>query len=161
MTEFMIALSFLGSGYFLTGLALVALALFLIWKKPLRYVWLIAINLLLSSLVNEGLKNVFQKPRPNLNQLVAVTGYSFPSGHAMVSTAFYGLLIFLCITLMKHRAKYFFSGFLGLLILAIGLSRVYLGVHYLSDVLGGFAVGTAWVVLMITVYSCIFRAKRI
>jgi undecaprenyl-diphosphatase len=81
--------------------------------------------------------------------LVDVSGFSFPSGHAMISSAFYGYMIYLVVIRLKTRIKYLLAGLLGLLVLAIGVSRIYLGVHYASDVLVGFAAGFAWLILFI------------
>lgn len=91
--------------------------------------------------LNEGLKSFVQRERP-LHQLVEVTGYSFPSGHAMVGLAFYGLLAYLlCRHLRNGTLRYTLIIFFMLLVLVIGVSRIYLGVHYPSDVLAGFAAG--------------------
>ena len=93
-------------------------------------------------MTSEVLKNVFQRTRPELAPLVPAPGYSFPSGHALMSAAFYGFLAYL---LFRHcpspLLKWSLVSLLTLLVLAIGFSRVYLGVHYLSDVLAGFAAG--------------------
>jgi undecaprenyl-diphosphatase len=111
--------------------------------------WRIAWNLTLVSLLNTILKTIIQRPRPGLHHLVDVSGFSFPSGHAMISSAFYGYMIYLVVIRLKTRIKYLLAGLLGLLVLAIGVSRIYLGVHYASDVLVGFAAGFAWLILFI------------
>ncbi|WP_237721536.1 phosphatase PAP2 family protein [Paenisporosarcina sp. TG20] len=100
------------------------------------------------------LKQMFARARPDLNQLIEVGGYSFPSGHSTNAVAFYGILSFI---LWRHvRTK---SGRTIVVIssistiLMIGLSRIYLGVHYPSDVIGGFLVGGLWLTITIWLYQ--------
>ncbi len=92
-------------------------------------------------LCNLVLKNIFSRQRPLDIMLVQEHTNSFPSGHSFVSMAFYSLLIYLIITHIKHPVKWVMCGLVSLLILAIGLSRIYLGVHYPSDVVAGFCGG--------------------
>lgn len=86
-------------------------------------------------------KDIVQRPRP-LNMLLPETGFSFPSGHATISVIFFGFLIYLAITRLKStKVKTSLTVIAILLVLIIGLSRVYLHVHWLSDVIGGFLLG--------------------
>ncbi|WP_417897180.1 phosphatase PAP2 family protein [Bacillus haimaensis] len=91
------------------------------------------------------LKHVFQRPRPSLNPAYDGNGFSFPSGHATGSIILYGFMIYL---IARERKLIIgrVAAIIGLLFLIIfvGFSRVYLDVHYPSDILGGFAVGTIW-----------------
>jgi len=95
------------------------------------------------SLLNKGLKMLFERARPDdILPLIEQGGYSFPSGHAVTSMAFYGMLLFLLQTRMEDRKKTnALSLVLLLLIVLIGPSRIYLGVHYPTDVLAGWAEG--------------------
>lgn len=86
-------------------------------------------------------KNIFQRPRPEILQLITIDGFSFPSGHSTYSMAIYGYLIYLINSLSKTKYKNIFIFLLVLLIFNIGLSRIYLGVHYFSDVFAGFVSG--------------------
>lgn len=86
-------------------------------------------------------KNVFQRPRPEILQLITIDGFSFPSGHSTYSMAIYGYLIYLLNDLSKSKNKNIFITLLVVLIFSIGLSRIYLGVHYFSDVFAGFLSG--------------------
>ncbi|HEX6922907.1 MAG TPA: phosphatase PAP2 family protein, partial [Bacillales bacterium] len=93
---------------------------------------------------------IFQRQRPEIHRLIEVTGYSFPSGHAMGSFVFYGMLGYFFILFLK--SEYLKAGstlLMAGLIFMIGFSRVYLGVHYPSDVLAGFAAGGAWLTICI------------
>jgi len=107
------------------------------------------------------LKNLFGRPRPENPLLRTVSGLSFPSGHALISVAFYGLLIYL---LWHNISNKILRGFLIILllilILMIGVSRIYLRVHYASDVLAGFAMGLIWLVLSIWTVRKIERFTR-
>lgn len=96
------------------------------------------------------LKNLFDRPRPDIPLLEEARGLSFPSGHALMSVTFYGLLIYIVWKLVKLRwLKWTLMIMLVLLIFVIGFSRIYLRVHYASDVLAGFAIGFLWLVFSI------------
>lgn len=107
-------------------------------------------NLGISALLNNILKMILQRPRPTGYRLIEETGYSFPSGHSMASMAFYGFFIYLVYKNVKNKyIKWGLIAVLSLLIVLIGLSRVYLGVHYLSDVLGGFLVTISYLIIYV------------
>ena len=101
-----------------------------------------------------ALKGFFQRSRPVLGApILSETGYSFPSGHSTVSMCFYGVLIYLVLRHCKEPwARFILCFVLASLIVLIGLSRVYLGVHYPSDVIAGFCIGIAWLSLCCCVY---------
>lgn len=100
-------------------------------------------------------KNLFARPRPPLEyRLIHATDFSFPSGHSFISICFYGILVYFVFQYMENKfLKYFLIFTLSLLIFSIGFSRVYLGVHYPSDIIGGFALGIFWLSLWITIYK--------
>ncbi len=145
LTSFMIIITFLASGTFL-GLISALLVISILFKKRKNsfYTAMLVINISLSSLINVGLKNLINRTRPDILKLVEVTGFSFPSGHSMASMSFYGFAMYLCFRFYKGKCKVAIVNSLILLILLIGFSRIYLGVHYASDVLGGFAFGLFW-----------------
>ena len=108
----------------------------------------IFINLGLSALVNFILKQILQRPRPIEHRIIDETGYSLPSGHSMVSMAFYGFLIYLIYKNVKNRyLKIILIFLLSTLIISIGISRIYLGVHYTSDVIAGFLVAITYLII--------------
>lgn len=111
-------------------------------------IWL---NLGISALLNQILKHIIQRPRPTEYRIIDVSGYSFPSGHSMVSTAFYGFLIYLIYKNIKNKyLKISLITLLSILIFLIGMSRIYLGVHYTSDVLAGFLISISYLIIFIT-----------
>ena len=112
--------------------------------------------LMLATISNIVLKKVINRARPSLEHLVSVNTLSYPSGHSMSAMAFYGFIIFLCLRYEMHRwIRYLLITILALLILSIGISRIYLGVHYPSDVAAGFIGGLIWVAFCAVVFSLI------
>ena len=108
-------------------------------------------NLVIITVLNQLLKRILQRPRPTEFRIIEETGYSFPSGHSMVSMAFYGYLIYLIYRYVKNKyVKWIAIAFLIVLFCSIGVSRIYLGVHYTSDVLGGFLVSISYLILFIS-----------
>lgn len=160
ITEFMKLITFFGSGTFLSVFTFIIILVFFRKGKYSFFVSTITINLVLIALLNSGIKYIFKKSRPDILRLVEVSGYSFPSGHSMVSMGFYGFLIYLCVSNMKTRWKYLDAAALAILILLIGLSRIYLGVHYFSDVIGGFSFGLFWVGICSILINKQYRKKH-
>lgn len=142
-------ISFLCSTWFL----LFTTILIMIFSKNKKNGFYIALNVLLCFLLNQIFKLIFARNRPIDINLIVENGYSFPSGHSMVSLAFYGFFIYIIIhkNLPKNR-KIIYCSLLALLTLLIGISRIYLGVHYASDVLGGFALSMAYLIIYIKIF---------
>ena len=141
-------ITYFGSAYVLIPLT----ALLFVLTKNKKLNILIGSNLLLVTFLNQFLKIVFQRPRPEEYRLISESGYSFPSGHSMVSMAFYGLLIYIVYRYVKNvYVKYGLMVILFMLILFIGISRIYLGVHYTSDVMGGFLLSISYLIVFIRV----------
>ena len=103
------------------------------------------LNLGLVLVINQVVKHLVARPRPDGFRLVAESGYSFPSAHSMVAMAFFGLMVWMIWHYGRSRSIRWIGtiGF-SLVIVLIGFSRVYLGVHYASDVIGGFCISLAW-----------------
>lgn len=145
LTNIMKIITFLGS-----ALSIILLTvLLIIVVKGKRNKILILINVIVTTLLNQLLKNAFQRGRP-IDSIIEESGYSFPSGHSMVSMAFYGFLIYL---VYKSNIKYkgLIVGLLSVLIVLIGISRIYLGVHYPTDVIGGFTLSLSYLLLFIDI----------
>ena len=132
----------------LTALAAAALA----WAgRTWRPLWITALTLAGSQLLVATIKLLVARPRPSaIFAVLTAHGYSFPSGHATSSLAAFGILAWLTNTVMSHRpAQAVVRTIAGLLAAGIGLSRIYLGVHYLSDVLAAWALGAGWLTAVI------------
>ena len=152
LTRYMIIMSFIGSWVSIVGIIFVLLIF--AWRKKIRSdIWYkIVITAGASAILNEILKLVFNRVRPDVIQLTVAHGLSFPSGHSMNGMVFFGMLALVIITELKTNWKYFYAILLGLLILNIGISRIYLGLHYPSDVVGGFLFGAF-------ILSAVWRVK--
>lgn len=135
----------------------IILGIILLLIKSLRekYGVKFAIATLSSTALYQIMKYIFQRPRPDLAlRLIEQGGYSFPSGHSMNCLVSYGILIYLLLRYCENRrlAKLLSFG-LGLLTILIGFSRVYVGVHYPTDIIGGWSLGIAVLVAMIYAFE--------
>lgn len=142
MTEFFKLCSFLGSTYFYV--VTIAL-LFIVRGRKELYT---GIHLLIIQAINRIIKFIVKRPRPDkIYHMVTETNFSFPSGHSMSAMAGYGLFI---IELKNSEWRYKKVGmiFLAVMIFLIGLSRIYLGVHYFSDVIGGFLLSLSYILFV-------------
>ncbi len=115
-----------------------------------------------SAVLNQLLKGLFERPRPQFEHpLLVETSYSFPSGHAMESFVVYGMLTYFAVLALRsweQRVGVVLGA--ALLVVLIGFSRMYLGVHYLSDVLAGYAAGGVWLSTLVTGAETIRRGKK-
>ena len=137
-------------------LIVLALMLFIFIKNKKIGISIIS-NLAIITLLNQLLKRIVQRPRPTEFRIVEESGYSFPSGHSMVSMAFYGYLIYLIYKYVKNKyLKWISIILLSILICSIGISRIYLGVHYTSDVLGGFFISISYLIIYISAVNKFF-----
>lgn len=138
----------------LGGVAFIVLAGVLIFMFCKKIRWFVTFDLVGVTLINQAIKHIIRRPRPNVLRLVEEDGYSFPSGHSMVSMAFYGIIIYLVYKNVTNKyLKWTLITLLSLLILSIGFSRIYVGVHYFTDVVGGFLLGLAYLIIYINIYN--------
>jgi undecaprenyl-diphosphatase len=152
--QVMLFFTYLGRHEFLIPANLLLIAYFLFIKKHRWYSIKIPAIALSSLALMFGLKRLFDRDRPLVPLLEQARGLSFPSGHALMSVTFYGLLIYIVFKGFKNKAfKWTLIGLLLLLILTIGFSRIYLRVHYASDVIAGFCVGLLWLVICVWVLN--------
>lgn len=150
ITVFMKAITDLGSAPAIVGISLVVLTWFAYYKRASHFMVLATAIIGASSMIYL-MKHTFLRARPPLFlHLVSEDSYSFPSGHTFISLVFYGLLMYFVI---RHeytlRAKIFTCIASGLFIFFVGFSRIYLGVHWPSDVLGSWVMGGVWLVIVI------------
>lgn len=150
----------LGSARILIAMMILPMA-YLIYRKRYAAFFLLPGVFWAEHGLNTFLKKWIARGRPDFPQLVHETGYSFPSGHAMNASAVYGLLIFLIAPLIQTKWIRVLWVACGLtLILLIGFSRLFLRVHFLTDVLAGYCAGGLFVALSAFVLICIDRRRR-
>ena len=137
LTDFFKFMTFLGEGVSIASFCVLALIVTFILKK--RNIGLIVAGCVtFNSLFSEGLKRIIQRPRPEILRLINESSYSFPSSHTLASVSLCGILIYFILKSEWDRnVKIIISSLLVLFPLLIGISRIYLGVHNASDVLGG------------------------
>lgn len=139
ITAVMKAVSYIGDVLFIICLSLL---LFAIPKVRNDYAIPVSSAIIVSTVLNLILKSIIARTRPDVMRLVEVTNYSFPSGHAMVNMALYSMIVLLIHNYVKN-VKIQISAFLffGTLVTLIGFSRIYLGAHYVTDVIAGWCMG--------------------
>ena len=145
LTAIMKFFTFIGSGNAIFVIAVIVM--FFLYKVLHHRFELLFFTIVVlgAGILNGMLKDIFQRARPDLHRLIEIGGYSFPSGHAMSAMAVYGALAFL---LWRHISTRFGRNLLilfsAMMIFMIGISRVYLGVHYPSDIIGGYFASGFW-----------------
>jgi len=148
-------ISFLGAQVLATLLLIVAVTLLV--RRDWRQLAVLAVTCGGGALLNVALKQAFHRTRPSFASEFAVTSWSFPSGHAMDSLIAYGLLAYWLQRRFPQRRGLILAG-AAALIFVIGYARIYLGVHYLSDVVAGYSAGGVWLAVCITGYR--FAERR-
>ena len=134
---------------------LLILTVILAYYKRYKEAVLITLTTNSAFLLNAFFKEIFKKMRPALEyHLTSVDGYGFPSGHAIIAVCFYGTLIYIIFRLIKANwLKYTLAGLLILLIILISLSRIYLGVHYPTDIAASLFLGVFIIFFWINLYN--------
>ena len=126
------------------GISLICITIFLIPKLRNKLGLPVSIAVSTSFILNIILKVIFARERPDILRLVTENSYSFPSGHAMINMALYTVLIIYAYKSIKSkRIKYPLIILMMILVIAIGFTRIYLGVHYAGDIIGGWLLGFA------------------
>ena len=156
LTKYFVFVTNVGDLYgYLIVVGISAIISFLAFKKWRGVVQTVFV-LILASISNMMLKRFIDRARPGIEHLVSVETLSYPSGHAMSAMAFYGFLIYLFVRLKINKIlKTAVITLLVFLILSIGISRIYLGVHYPSDIAGGYIAGFIWVVFCILIFNLV------
>ena len=156
LDSFMVLLTQAGEAF--VGIIVAVLA-FCLWRQGrLPEAILIMVSVIGGVLIDFGLKALFARPRPNIiPPLVRPTTYSFPSGHTFAAVSLYGVMA----VLFWRRQRYGWAVFSSLWIPAIAFSRIYLGAHYPSDVVGSITVGIVWVAVVLVVYGRLYPVHRL
>ncbi len=154
LTAIMKFFTFVGSGNAIFVIAVVVMFFLYVLLHHRSELVFFAIVIAFASLLNQMLKDFFHRARPDFHRLVEIGGYSFPSGHAMAAMAVYGALAFI---LWRHIPTRIGRSILiilsAIMIFMIGISRVYLGVHYPSDIIGGYFASALWLTIAIWFYQ--------
>jgi undecaprenyl-diphosphatase len=146
--------------WFAVGTGIVSVWLWIKKKRIAALFFIFTISA--GGILNSTLKEIFQRDRPRLYAEYDAVGFSFPSGHAMGSMIFYGFLIYLCLVSgLRRQLKWLAAAMLFILILFVGFSRIYLSVHFFTDILAGFAAGIIWLVVCLSILEFTYwRLKR-
>lgn len=156
-------LAHLGSPPVIVGIGLAAALTGAVWRKVRGAAWTLPIAIFGSGLIIQIVKMFVQRPRPaavphGFQPLLHETGYSFPSGHSLIAMTVYGLLGYFALHLVSHRwARVTIRVLTVLLVFAIGASRVYVGVHYPTDVLAGWTAGVPWLITCLGLHELLTR----
>lgn len=146
LTSFLKIVTLFGGEYVIL---LITFSFFFLKNK--KFFLSLFVDMILIVFFNYFLKLVFLRERPVDLMIINETGYSFPSGHSMIAVSFYGFIIFLIWRMnIKKIYKFLFSLFTGFLIFLIGISRIYLGVHFPSDVIGGYSISLCFLIVYIS-----------
>ncbi|RDU36465.1 PAP2 family protein [Neobacillus piezotolerans] len=161
LTKLMLLITMAGSVAWITVAVIIVIAVSFL-KRKWRVGLFIGLSSGVGSIFNIFLKELFKRQRPDIEPLIVEQGFSFPSGHSMGSMIFYGAAAFLVFHYAKKAStKTFGCGILLLIIFMIGISRIYLGVHYPSDIIGGFTAGGAWLTVCIILFFYFEKRRKV
>jgi len=150
LDQLMMSITRLGNPELVVVIVLVNLGWFL-WRGRRLEAWMFIVACVGALVLNQGLKLIFARPRPVLwPPLIHETSYSFPSGHALGALVLYGFLAHVYACWYPRQSRWIY-GIASSLIALIGFSRLYLGVHYPTDIAAGFSVGFLWLIMCILI----------
>lgn len=161
LTRIMKGFTFLGSSLVATLLSVIAFLFLWLVLRHRKELLIFILSVGGSEIWNIIIKQWMQRQRPNTHRLIEISGFSFPSGHSMAAFALYGTLTYL---LWRHIPA--LAGRLAMIVigvaltLLIGISRIYLGVHYPSDVFGGYLASAAWLMLSIYIFEKYWKPRE-
>ncbi|MCM2997254.1 phosphatase PAP2 family protein [Paenibacillus cellulositrophicus] len=160
LTRIMKGFTFLGSSLVATLLSVIAFLFLWLVLRHRKELLMFLLSVGGSEIWNIIIKNWMQRQRPNTHRLIEISGFSFPSGHSMAAFALYGTLTYL---LWRHIPS--LAGRIAMIVigvaltLLIGISRIYLGVHYPSDVFGGYLASATWLMLSIYIFEKYWKPR--
>lgn len=158
LTGLLKTFTWIGSGFGVVPITLVICVIIFFKLGKQNQAYLFAFVMVSTILLNEGVKRIFTRDRPEIHRLMDAGGFSFPSGHTMMAVSLYAMIVYVTWPYTKditQRLSLIFSAFLVAFLIAI--SRIYVGVHYPSDIAGGFFMSTGWLTLALFIYKRKFR----
>lgn len=159
LTSIMKLFTNIGSTTSVTLLAILTLGV-LLWKKYRAQAVLFTIVLVGTGILNQVLKLIFKRERPDFNRLIDIGGYSFPSGHTMMAFSLYTVLAYIVWRNLKTTGSRIAIAIVAIfMIVMIAVSRIYLGVHFPSDIVGGILASSVWLFASIAMYQRFQRKK--
>ena len=159
LTELAEWLAHMGSPPVIVAMAAVAAVVGLVWRKVRGAAWTLPIAVIGAGVIIQGVKLLVHRPRPSFfTPLLHEAGYSFPSGHSLIAMVVYGLLGYFALHLFKNPTLRLLVRIVTVLVVvAIGVSRVYVGVHYPTDVLAGWTAGVPWLMTCLALHEVLAR----
>lgn len=161
LTPIMKTFTFIGSTKVVILLVLIGFAILFFGLRNRLQAFFFLFVMAGTGLLNQSLKFAFQRARPDTNRLIDITGFSFPSGHTMLAFSLYAVSAYI---VWRHiqtaTSKVVLVTFVIFMFGLIGISRIYLGVHYPSDIVGGIAASAFWVIVATAVYGFIQRRRQ-
>ncbi len=159
LTQAATVLAHLGSPPVMAGLGAVSALVGVFWRRVRGAAWTMPIAIVGAGVIIQGVKLVIKRPRPSFfTPLLHESGFSFPSGHSLIAIVVYGLLGYFVLHLFKNFAVRLAVRILTVLVVvAIGVSRVYVGVHYPTDVLAGWTAGVPWLISCLALHEVLAR----
>jgi len=155
LTKLMIVATTIGDKYTIAIFSLIVLLLLIFRKKDFPRTRLFTLTMAAGVILSQALKRIIQRARPE-NMLIAKDGFSFPSGHSTLAVCFFGMMIYLFRNEIKNKTlRYSFVTINVLMIISIAFSRIYLNVHWLTDVIAGLTLG------LICILASIWACKKI
>lgn len=154
LTRLMFDVTFFGSRYFLLPAYTIVVCYFLFLRKQIKQAICIALIGIIGDQILWLMKSIFHRARPPHPLIANVTDFSYPSGHSFASFTFYGLLIYIIWnSRIRRQWKITLSILLFMIVIFIAVSRIYLRVHYATDVIGGFCLSISWLIFSISIMN--------
>ena len=154
LTSIMKGFTWIGSGYVVAPIALLIAGVLYFGLHYRQQAFLLIVVIAGTALLNKVLKIYFKRERPEIHRIMDANGFSFPSGHSMMAFALYAIIAYIVWRNVKTTvSRFLLILFTAFMIIIIGISRIYIGVHYPSDVVGGFVASALWVTIAISVYA--------
>lgn len=162
LTRVMRFVTELGSAWFVISLLIVVTGLLVANHQPRSLILLLLLSAAGTTLLVTIIKVLISRPRPTVGDVVAMAnGFSFPSGHSAQAVATYGALAWVVSRIVTRRRTQIAAWVAaGVIVLLIGFSRMYLGVHWLSDVIGGYTIGACWLAVVVTAIATTHRVRQ-